>query len=153
MSTSSDRRLQKELNEMLKNPISGISVDTGAMKDDDLYKWHIQLSGSKGTFYDGERFTLQFKFSSTYPLDSPQVIFIGDNIPAHPHVYSNGHICLSILTEDWSPALTVEGVCLSIISMLSSAKVKKRPADDKIYVRICSKNPKKTKWDFHDEKA
>jgi len=31
--------------------------------------------------------------------------------PIHPHIYTNGNICLSIIYDDWSPALGVEAVC------------------------------------------
>nr|XP_028592527.1 ubiquitin-conjugating enzyme E2 W isoform X2 [Podarcis muralis] len=114
-------------------------------------RWIVDMEGAPGTLYEGEKFQLLFKFSSRYPFDSPQVMFTGENIPIHPHVYSNGHICLSILTEDWSPALSVQSVCLSIISMLSSCKEKRRPPDNSFYVRTCNKNPKKTKWWYHDD--
>lgn len=59
------------------------------------------MDGVAGTLYEGEHFQLLFKFNNKYPFDSPEVTFVGPNIPVHPHVYSNGHICLSILTEDW----------------------------------------------------
>ncbi|CAM4746171.1 unnamed protein product [Rotaria magnacalcarata] len=96
------KRLTKELKLLTENPTPGIRV-----VDDfsDMRKIRIDMEGASGTLYDGEQYQLLFKFSDQYPFDSPQVTFIGSNIPLHPHIYSNGHICLSILTDDWSPAL------------------------------------------------
>ncbi|CAM9157516.1 unnamed protein product [Chrysoparadoxa australica] len=67
--------------------------------------------------------------------------------PRHEHVYSNGHICLSILAQEWSPALTIQSVCLSILSMLSSATQKKLPPDNDAYVRrVGTRSPKLTRY-------
>ncbi|XP_030755998.1 ubiquitin-conjugating enzyme E2 W [Sitophilus oryzae] len=146
----SKRRLHRELLSLIKEPPPGVSLDAEQIEQN-LFLWTIHLEGAERTLYEGESFQLQFKFSDNYPFDSPEVIFTGEHIPIHPHVYSNGHICLSILTDDWSPALSVQSVCLSIVSMLSSCKEKQRPPDNAFYVKTCNKNPKKTKWWYHDD--
>ncbi|KAG1953878.1 ubiquitin-conjugating enzyme E2 W [Pimephales promelas] len=147
---SMQKRLQKELLALQNDPPPGMTLNEKSVQNT-ITQWIVDMEGASGTLYEGEKFQLLFKFSGRYPFDSPQVMFTGDNIPVHPHVYSNGHICLSILTEDWSPALSVQSVCLSIISMLSSCKEKRRPPDNSFYVRTCNKNPKKTKWWYHDD--
>eukprot|EP00794_Sanderia_malayensis_P004770 gene4770-5397_t len=145
---SPNKRLLREFNDLLKTPPPGIVIDEKNI-DKDIRKWLIKVQGAPATLYEGEEFQLQFTFSNRYPFDSPQVVFCGKNIPLHPHVYSNGHICLSILTDDWTPAMSVTSVCLSIVSMLSSCTEKKPPPDNTIYVRTAGKNPKNTKWWFH----
>jgi len=143
------KRLKKEMASLVTSPPEGLRLmDQG---EPNLGLWRVRLSGPPNTLYQGEDFLLQFKFGMKYPFDSPEVTFIGEDIPVHQHIYSNGHICLSILTDDWSPALSVESVCLSVISMLASAKEKVRPPDDTFYVKTCPKNPKKTRWLYHDD--
>uniref|UniRef100_A0A7E4VL84 N-terminal E2 ubiquitin-conjugating enzyme n=1 Tax=Panagrellus redivivus TaxID=6233 RepID=A0A7E4VL84_PANRE len=146
---ASQRRLTKELAMLVTEPPTGVCVDMQSASSD-LRCWHVYVEGAKGTLYEGEKFTLQFRFDDQYPFSSPEVMFTG-NVPVHPHIYSNGHICLSILTDDWTPALSVQTVCLSILSMLSSCKEKIRPVDNNFYVNTCNASSKKTKWYFHDD--
>lgn len=53
-------------------------------------------------------------------------------IPIHPHVYTNGIICLDLLgTAGWSPVQSVESVCMSLQSMLTGNTKNERPQGDK----------------------
>ena len=119
-------RLKKEAEDINKNYQGVLELE---IKNDNMSLWHIKFKGAEGSVYAGEPYTLQFKFNSEYPIDSPEVIFIGTP-PDHEHVYSNGFICLSILYSDWSPALKASSVCMSIISMMSSATKKMKPPND-----------------------
>jgi ubiquitin-conjugating enzyme E2 W len=140
-----NKRIQKELERFGSDKSDGLVVDS---KGPDL--WHVSFKGAVGTIYEGENFTLRVRFTSGYPMESPEVVFLLPS-PIHPHIYSNGHICLNILGEDWSPALTAKSVCLSILSMMSSAETKEPPSDNDSYSRSKTSNPKSTRFYYHDD--
>ncbi|EAL20504.1 hypothetical protein CNBE4240 [Cryptococcus deneoformans B-3501A] len=82
------------------------------------------------------------------------VTFVVDDMwqaPIHPHIYSNGHICASILGNDWSPVLNAVSICITMQSMLASNKSKVRPEGDQRYVRNAPANPKLTSWKYDDD--
>ncbi|VAI26296.1 unnamed protein product [Triticum turgidum subsp. durum] len=85
-------RLQKELAEWQVGPPAGFKYKVS----DNLQRWVIEVGGAEGTLYAGETYQLQVDFPEHYPMEAPQVIFLNP-APMHPHIYSNGHICLGKL--------------------------------------------------------
>ena len=115
----------------------------------------IVFLGPPDSLYSSETFTLRIRFPTTYPFSSPEIMFdtsTGNPSPVHEHIYTNGHICLSILSSEWSPALTVQSCVLSIVSMLSTSRGKVRPEGDEDYCRrVGSRSPLETSWIYHDD--
>eukprot|EP00891_Asterochloris_glomerata_P005095 jgi/Astpho2/5095/fgenesh1_pg.00073_%23_4_t len=156
VSTIAMKRIQSELHDWLLHPPEGCAL----IKFEPLLHWVVEMTGPDSapgmpTLYAGETFRLQIKFTDRYPLEPPEVTFLPPS-PVHPHIYSNGHICLDILYDGqsggWSPALTMNKVCLSLRSMLSSNSDKRRPPGDQDYCRNSQgRSPKQTRWNFEDD--
>ena len=72
-------------------------------------------------------------------------------IPMHPHIYSNGIICLDLLgTQGWSPVQSVESVCMSIQSMLTGNSKNERPPGDEDFVQRNRQRPRDIDFYYHD---
>ena len=108
------KRIQKELRDLEKDPPTNCSAGPVGS---DLFKWTATIIGPEGSPYAGGLFFLSIHFPPDYPFKPPKISFTTRVF--HPNINRNGAICLDILKDQWSPALTISRVLLSISSLLT----------------------------------
>ncbi|XP_041963335.1 ubiquitin-conjugating enzyme E2 E2 isoform X1 [Alosa sapidissima] len=112
--STSAKRIQKELAEITLDPPPNCSAGP---KGDNIYEWRSTILGPPGSVYEGGVFFLDIAFTPDYPFKPPKVTF--RTRIYHCNINSQGVICLDILKDNWSPALTISKVLLSICSLLT----------------------------------
>jgi len=113
----SSKRIVRELNDLQRDPPSNCSA--GPITEQDIYNWKATIIGPEGSPYSGGLFQLIISFPTDYPFKPPKVQFMTKIF--HPNINANGGICLDILKDQWSPALSIGKVLLSISSLLTDA--------------------------------
>jgi ubiquitin-conjugating enzyme E2 D len=108
------RRLKKELNQLNANPSTHCSAGP---VDDNIMLWKAKIFGPDDSPYKGGTFNLNIEFPTNYPFKPPSINFITKVY--HPNINSEGQICIDILKGNWSPALNINKVLLSICSLLT----------------------------------
>ena len=108
------KRLKIEMEQLKTNPPCNCSA--GPIGED-LMKWSASIIGPSDSPYSGGLFNLNINFSDKYPFKPPKVIFTTKIY--HPNISYNGSICLDLLKYQWSPALTISKLLLSICSLLT----------------------------------
>ncbi|XP_060071710.1 ubiquitin-conjugating enzyme E2 D4-like [Ylistrum balloti] len=111
---TNNKRLKKELMSMQSEPPDNCSA---GLVGDDIYHWQATIFGPDDTPYAGGMFFLDMRFPTDYPFKAPKIVF--KTKIYHPNINSNGSICVDILRSQWSPAITVNKVLLSISSLMA----------------------------------
>ena len=108
------KRIQRELLEIQNDPPDDCSA---GLTDNDIHFWTGIIFGPPETPYQGGSFTVSIEFPDSYPFKPPKIKF---KTPVyHPNINRDGSICLDILKQNWSPALNISKVLISIRSLLA----------------------------------
>ena len=116
------KRLQSELMSMMAGSSGGSGGGGGPSvsafpEGDSLMLWRGTVEGPAAPPYESLTYRLSLRFPPEYPFKAPLVKF--ETPCFHPNVDGHGNICLDILKEKWSAALSVRTVLLSIQALLA----------------------------------
>ena len=135
------KRIKTELNNLSNEPLENISAGP---ETDDIFNWSATIIGPDETPYENGVFFLNIQFPHNYPFKPPRIKFTTKIY--HCNINENGSICLDILKDKWSPALTISKILLSISSLLTDCN----PSDPLVPEIAQLYNNNKSK---HDENA
>lgn len=114
VNTWRNKRLRSELKSLLVDPPDGIR----AMPLDNSYShWQASITGPPDSPYDSGLFFLHLEIPKSYPMRPPIVRFVTRIF--HPNVSYHGDVGLDALRHNWSLALTIPKVLVSIQSLLT----------------------------------
>ncbi|CAK4018013.1 Ubiquitin-conjugating enzyme E2 1 [Lecanosticta acicola] len=125
MAANRNRRIQKEIQDIIKDTHSGITVTNpqGGSDITDFMHFKGHFRGPPDTPYEGGQYEVDIKIGSEYPFKPPEMRFV--TRIWHPNVSSQtGAICLDTLGAQWSPVLTLKSALISLQSLLSSPEPK-----------------------------
>ncbi|KAM0788334.1 hypothetical protein ACM66B_001476 [Microbotryomycetes sp. NB124-2] len=115
-SSMSAKRIAREIQDVKKEALPP-GCTAAPIADDKLFDWRGQIEGPPDSPYEGGLFELSITLPPDYPFRPPKVVFLTKIY--HSNINTQGGICLDILKGQWSPALSIVKVLLSISSLLA----------------------------------
>ena len=108
-------RAMKEFQDLQKNKNDhAVQVK---LVDNDYRHWKGRIKGPIDTVYQGGVFDVDIIIPDDYPFKPPKMKF--DTKIWHPNISSvTGAICLDILKNEWTPALTIRTALISLQALM-----------------------------------
>jgi ubiquitin-conjugating enzyme E2 N len=95
--------------------VTGISAKP---HDDNLRYFDVTIDGPSQSPYESGLFKLELFLPEDYPMEPPKIRFLTKIY--HPNIDRLGRICLDVLKSNWSPALSIRTILLSIQALLGA---------------------------------
>ncbi|KAL9083846.1 MAG: hypothetical protein Q9159_005522 [Coniocarpon cinnabarinum] len=109
------KRILKETERLQSEPVPGISA---VPHKDNLRYFEVTIDGPSQSPYEGGVFNLELFLPDDYPMTPPKIRFLTKIY--HPNIDKLGRICLDVLKSNWSPALQIRTILLSIQALLGA---------------------------------
>lgn len=108
------KRLHSEIRSLHAEPPAGVEARP---LNRQYSHWMASLTGPANSPYEGGKFLLFIEIPDSYPMVPPTIKFLTRIF--HPNVSRHGDIGLDVLLHNWSLALTLSKILLSIQSLLT----------------------------------
>ncbi|KAA0172564.1 hypothetical protein FNF27_05919 [Cafeteria roenbergensis] len=119
MASATPARISKELAALASD--GGAAGVSAAPRGDDMRTLDCTIKGPEDTPYEAGVFKLLCEIPDDYPFVPPKLKFMTK--VWHPNISSQtGAICLDILKDAWTPAMTLISLLLSVRALLAAAE-------------------------------
>ena len=126
ISILAEKRLKKEIESL--DPLPNILFIPSP--DNDLFSFTIAITAEEG-YWKGGTYSFQFNFPPNYPFKAPKMKCVEKIY--HPNIDSEGNVCVSVLREDYSPALSLNHFIQSLLFILYTPNMED-PLEDHIAI-------------------
>lgn len=132
MSKDSRKRLQKDIIDIIKNPLTDHGIYY-THDDSDMLKGYAVVFGPTDTIYRYGAYMFKFKFPTNYPVSPPKLTYLTNDGTTrfHPNLYRNGKVCLSVLNtwrgEGWTSCQTIRSILLILVTLFHNKPLLNEP--------------------------
>lgn len=108
------KRIMKEIEKIRNGDFKEVEINIP--DESNIRNLNAILNGPEDTAYEGIKYHISIKLGVGYPMKPPIVKFVSKIY--HPNVGHTGSICLDILQNNWSPAMSIANIITSLQLLL-----------------------------------